>query len=44
VHLKVPRHGQPHAYDGVLLSDLPGKVDAPRGQGIRGREPATVVR
>jgi hypothetical protein len=44
VHLKVSQHGQPHAYDGVLLSDLLGKVGAPRGEGIKGRELATVVR
>lgn len=44
VHVQVMQHGQPHAYDGVLLSDLLAKVDAPHGEAIKGRELATVVR
>jgi hypothetical protein len=44
VHVQVMQHGQPHAYDGVLLSDLLAKVGAPHGEGIKGRELATVVR
>ncbi|HEX4709222.1 molybdopterin-dependent oxidoreductase [Phenylobacterium sp.] len=44
LHLQVMQHGQPHAYDGVLLSDLLSRVGAPRGDGIKGRELATVVR
>lgn len=44
VHIQVMQHGQPHAYDGVLLSDLLARVDAPHGEGIKGRELATVVR
>ncbi|WP_372784992.1 molybdopterin-dependent oxidoreductase [Phenylobacterium sp.] len=43
-HIQVMQHGQPHAYDGVLLSDLLAKVGAPHGEGIKGRELATVVR
>jgi hypothetical protein len=44
VHVQVMQHGQPHTYDGVLLSDLLARVDAPHGEGIKGRELATVVR
>ena len=44
LHIQVMQHGQPHAYDGVLLSDLLARVDAPHGEGIKGRELATVVR
>jgi hypothetical protein len=44
VHVQVTQHGQPHAYDGVLLSDLLARVGAPHGEGIKGRELATVVR
>jgi hypothetical protein len=44
LHVQVMQHGQPHAYDGVLLSDLLARVDAPHGEGIKGRELATVVR
>ncbi|HXA37652.1 MAG TPA: molybdopterin-dependent oxidoreductase [Phenylobacterium sp.] len=44
IHVQVMQHGQPHAYDGVLLSDLLAKVGAPHGEGIKGRELATVVR
>jgi hypothetical protein len=44
VHVQVLQHGQPHAYDGVLLSELLAKVGAPHGEGIKGRELATVVR
>ncbi len=43
-HVQVMQHGQPHAYDGVLLSDLLARVGAPHGEGIKGRELATVVR
>lgn len=43
-HVQVMQHGQAHAYDGVLLSDLLAKVGAPHGEGIKGRELATVVR
>jgi hypothetical protein len=44
LHVQVMQHGQPHAYDGVLLSDLLARVGAPHGEGIKGRELATVVR
>lgn len=44
VHIQVTQHGQQHAYDGVLLGDLLTKVGAPHGEGIKGRELATVVR
>lgn len=44
LHLQVMQHGQPHGYDGVLLGDLLAKVGAPHGEGIKGRELATVVR
>jgi hypothetical protein len=44
LHVQVTQHGQPHAYDGVLLSDLLAKVGAAHGEGIKGRELATVVR
>ncbi len=44
VHIQVMQHGQAHAYDGVLLGDLLARVGAPRGEGIKGRELATVVR
>jgi hypothetical protein len=44
VHVRVMQHGQPHAYDGVLLSDLLARVDAPHGEAIKGRELATVIR
>jgi hypothetical protein len=44
IHVQVMQHGQPHAFDGVLLSDLLAKVGAPHGEGIKGRELATVVR
>jgi hypothetical protein len=44
VHIQVMQHGQPRAYDGVLLSDLLARVDAPHGEAIKGRELATVVR
>jgi len=43
-HVQVTQHGEPHSYDGVLLSDLLAKVGAPHGEGIKGRELATVVR
>lgn len=44
VHIQVMQHGEPHAYDGVLLSDLLARVGAPHGEAIKGRELATVVR
>ena len=44
VYMQVTQHGQAHAYDGVLLSELLAKVGAPHGEGIKGRELATVVR
>jgi hypothetical protein len=44
VHVQVSQHGQTHVYDGVLLSDLLAKVGAPHGEGVKGRELATVVR
>jgi len=43
-HLQVMQHGEAHSYDGVLLSDLLAKVGAPHGEGIKGRDLATVVR
>ncbi|HEV7386867.1 MAG TPA: molybdopterin-binding oxidoreductase [Phenylobacterium sp.] len=44
LHVQVMQHGQHHTYDGVLLSDLLARVNAPHGEGIKGRELATVVR
>ena len=32
VHVQVLQHGHPHAFDGVLLSDLLAKVGAPQGE------------
>ena len=44
VHVQVLQHGQPHAFDGVLMSDLLAKVGAAHGERIKGGELATVVR
>jgi hypothetical protein len=35
VHVQVTQHGQPHAFDGVLLSDLLSKVGAPPARASR---------
>lgn len=44
VHVDVKQNGQAHAFDGVLLGDVLAKVDAPRGEAIKGAEMATAVR